>query len=136
MSWSSLRFISSSCAAEYSAARVPWRQDLSGGTTNPIDWGGSDRTTAFEIVFSHQARISSMAGIPFFQSENAHYDASCDSPKWVEIPIYVQCQHRSITPRPAWLRSQREDVESIENAAYSQRNMCDIGRISKWKLRR
>jgi hypothetical protein len=98
MSLSSLRFIWPSCAAEYSAARAPWRQEVSGGTMNTFDWGGSDGMNSSEIVFCHHARISSVPVIQFSQSESAHYHASCDLPKWVELPIYVQCQHRSITP--------------------------------------
>jgi hypothetical protein len=64
MSLSSLRFIWPSCAAEYSAARAPWRPDVSAVTRNPIDSGGSNGMNSSEIAFSHRAQISSLSAIP------------------------------------------------------------------------
>jgi hypothetical protein len=40
-----------SCAAEYSAARAPWRLDVSGGTMNPSEWGSSNGMNSSEIAF-------------------------------------------------------------------------------------
>ena len=51
-SLSSLRLIWPSCAAEYSAARAPWRLDVSGGTTKPIKSSGSKGTNSSETVFA------------------------------------------------------------------------------------
>jgi hypothetical protein len=78
MSLSSLRLIWPSCAAEYSTARAPWRLDVSGGTMNPLDSGGSNGKNSSEIVFCHEARITSVSVMAFSQCENAHYHASCD----------------------------------------------------------